>query len=152
MATSGLERRGRKIVWPREMVTPMGFKNKIQCQAERLEPMSDVFGGVGENWTKCHGKCSADDAVCSIHRRMVNAAAATGGVRTGGVAIVKVPWQAFNNPGCKFPPPLARTIAVTNPLNVTDITDADIDKQKYEIWNQTQLIQAARIAFKKAYA
>lgn len=101
-------RRGRKV-WasttPRMPSAPYMFRGqKPQCQAVVLRATSDVLSGIpGEQEVRCNARASEGDSLCPAHRRQVNMAAASGGRRTTGNAIIKVPQKAFVHRDCRFP-------------------------------------------------
>lgn len=115
-----------------------GRNSKPECQAETLKPVIDAVSGTpAEQWIPCRGHSSTNDVVCPAHRRQVNLAAATGGIRISGNSFIRVPAKAFKHPTCRFPPTyirFARTELENKAAGKTASETID-DSKKYEIWD-----------------
>jgi hypothetical protein len=136
-------RGGRKSRGPprvRKFTDPYAVnEEKVTCAAETYQTYPDGITGIpGQTWISCRGKVAEGDVVCSIHRREVNAAAATLGHPIGNVSNVRVPSSAFNHVDAAFANsflPALWTELVKKLGSGTVIANAGDKTAMFEIWN-----------------
>ena len=112
-----------------------------KCKAKVLKPKKNLLdSSAAEDFDTCKGTAIKDDILCTVHRKQVDIAAASEGVRKSGTAIVKVPLEAFKK--SRF---TLKTLSTAEDLNRDASVPTKKDPDEYEIWDESDVKLAARL-------